>query len=140
MAGSSGCFPRLGREPRRSSACITRFRLIYAGGDASIFQYRPHGKPAVIGTAAASTRTPDPLLRSAYSLMVNAAVTAGLGIAFWIVAARLYEPVVLGRGAALIAVMMELSTICQLNMANAIMRFLPSLDEEPLGRFSAHTR
>ena len=69
----------------------------------------------------------DPLLRSAYSLMVNAAITAGLGIPFWVIAARLYDPVALGRGAALIAVMLELSAICQLNMANAITRFLPSL-------------
>ena len=69
----------------------------------------------------------DPLLRSAYSLALNAVVTAGLGIAFWVVAARLYDPVALGRDAALIAVMLELSTICQLNMANAITRFLPSL-------------
>jgi O-antigen/teichoic acid export membrane protein len=69
----------------------------------------------------------DPLLRSAYSLGVNAAVTAALGLAFWVVAARLYEPVVVGRDAALIAVMLEFSTICQLNMANAITRFLPSL-------------
>ena len=69
----------------------------------------------------------DPLLRSAYSLGVNAAITAALGIAFWVVAARLYEPGAVGRDAALIAVMLELSTICQLNMANAITRFLPSL-------------
>jgi O-antigen/teichoic acid export membrane protein len=69
----------------------------------------------------------DPLMRSAYSLMVNAAITAGLGIPFWIVAARLYEPETLGEGAALIAVMLEFSAICQLNMANAITRFLPSL-------------
>jgi O-antigen/teichoic acid export membrane protein len=73
------------------------------------------------------TRPADPLLRSAYSLVINAAITAGLGIPFWVLAARLYEPVALGRGAALIAVMLELSAICQLNMANAITRFLPSL-------------
>jgi O-antigen/teichoic acid export membrane protein len=83
----------------------------------------------VIGTVPRPrTRNRDPLLRSAYSLAANAAVTAGLGIVFWIVAARLYEPEVVGRDAALIAVMIELSTICQLNMANAIMRFLPSLE------------
>jgi O-antigen/teichoic acid export membrane protein len=75
-----------------------------------------------------SVRTADPLLRSAYSLVANAAVTAGLGVAFWVVAARLYDPVALGRDAALIAVMLELSTICQLNMVNAITRFLPSLE------------
>lgn len=76
---------------------------------------------------ASHVRTPDPLMRSAYSLVINAAITAGLGIPFWVVAARLYEPAALGRGAALIAVMLEFSAICQLNMANAITRFLPSL-------------
>ena len=70
----------------------------------------------------------DPLLRSAYSLAANAAVTAGLGVAFWVVAARRYDPAALGRDSALIAVMLELSAICQLNMANAITRFLPSLE------------
>ena len=70
----------------------------------------------------------DPLLRSAYSLMLNTAVTAFLGVAFWVVAARLYETETVGRDAALIAAMMELSTICQLNLANAVTRFLPSLE------------
>jgi O-antigen/teichoic acid export membrane protein len=73
-------------------------------------------------------RISDPLLRSAYSLVANAAITAGLGIVFWVVAARLYEPDAVGRDAALIAVMLELSAICQLNMVNAIARFLPSLE------------
>jgi O-antigen/teichoic acid export membrane protein len=73
-------------------------------------------------------RNTDPLLRSVYSLVANAAITAGLGIVFWVVAARLYEPGAVGRDAALIAVMLELSAICQLNMVNAITRFLPSLE------------
>ena len=75
-----------------------------------------------------SLRIADPLLRSAYSLVANAAVTAGLGVVFWVVAARLYAPGEVGRDAALIAVMLELSAICQLNMVNAITRFLPSLE------------
>jgi O-antigen/teichoic acid export membrane protein len=70
----------------------------------------------------------DPLLRSAYSLMANSAVTACLGVAYWIVAARLYEPVEVGRDAALIAVLLEVSVICQLNMGNLVTRFLPSLE------------
>ena len=75
-----------------------------------------------------SLRIADPLLRSAYSLVANAAITAGLGVVFWVVAARLYDPGDVGRDAALIAVMLELSAICQLNMVNAITRFLPSLE------------
>jgi O-antigen/teichoic acid export membrane protein len=65
--------------------------------------------------------------------VANAAITAGLGLVFWVVAARLYDPVALGRDAALIAVMLELSTICQLNMVNAITRFLPSLQRGTAG-------
>jgi O-antigen/teichoic acid export membrane protein len=59
--------------------------------------------------------------------MLNAGVTAALGVAFWVVAARMFDADDLGRDAALIAVLIELSTICQLNLTNALTRFLPSL-------------
>jgi O-antigen/teichoic acid export membrane protein len=72
--------------------------------------------------------TADPLFRSVYSLVLNAGVTAGLGVAFWVVAARLYEADEVGRDAALIAGMVELSAISQLNLTNAVTRFLPSLE------------
>ena len=73
-------------------------------------------------------RAKDPLTSSAYSLVANGALTACLGVVFWVAAARLYDPVEVGRDAALIAVMLELSTICQLNTVNAVTRFLPSLE------------
>jgi O-antigen/teichoic acid export membrane protein len=73
-------------------------------------------------------RARDPLLRSAYSLSLNVALTAALGVVFWVVAARLYDADEVGRDAALIAAMVELATICQLNLVNALMRFLPSLE------------
>src|SRR5919109_1059148 len=60
--------------------------------------------------------------------MLNAAATAALGVVFWVVAARLYDTETVGRDAALIAAMMELSAICQLNLVNAVTRFLPSLE------------
>jgi O-antigen/teichoic acid export membrane protein len=70
----------------------------------------------------------DELLRSAYSLMVNVALTTLLGVVFWVAAARLYDPDSVGRDAALIAAMMELSVICQVNLVNGINRFLPALE------------
>ncbi len=79
----------------------------------------------VVNRALAQLR--DPLLRSAYSLMLNTAVTAVLGMAFWIAAARLFPARSVGRDAALIALMMELSTLARLNMENALARFLPTL-------------
>jgi len=67
----------------------------------------------------------DPLLRGAYSLMLNTVATSGLGLIFWIVAARTESSREVGLDSALIVSMMALSSICQLNLANAIPRFLP---------------
>jgi O-antigen/teichoic acid export membrane protein len=77
---------------------------------------------------AGRLRRPDHLLRGAYSLLANTALTSALGIGFWVAAARLYPRAIVGRDTVLISVMIELSTICQLNMANGIIRFLPSFD------------
>jgi O-antigen/teichoic acid export membrane protein len=81
---------------------------------------------------AESAPASNHLLRSAYSLLANTAVTSILGMGFWVAAARLYPTVDVGRDTVLISVMIELSTICQLNMGNGIARFLPDL-----GRHSA---
>jgi O-antigen/teichoic acid export membrane protein len=70
---------------------------------------------------------PRHLLRSAYSLLANTAVTSALGMVFWVAAARLYTTVEVGRDTVLISAMIELSTVCQLNMGNGIARFLPDL-------------
>ncbi|HSS05094.1 MAG TPA: hypothetical protein VLK89_07920 [Solirubrobacterales bacterium] len=67
------------------------------------------------------------LLLGAYSLAANTGVTSLLGMGFWLVAARLYTHAEVGRDAALISVMIELSTLCQLNLNNGIVRFLPDL-------------
>ena len=80
----------------------------------------------VINDAPAS----GPLLRSAYSLIANTAVTAGLGLGFWVAAARLYPTTVVGRDTVLVSVLIELSTLCQLNLGNGIVRFLPGLGRE----------
>ncbi len=87
---------------------------------------------------SAVPRTAEPaqssrhLLRSAYSLLANTAVTSALGMVFWVAAARLYPTAEVGRDTVLISVMIELSTVCQLNMGNGIVRFMPGF-----GRHSA---
>src|SRR5262245_2834199 len=67
----------------------------------------------------------EPLFRNAYGLMVNSVLSSGLGLVFWIVAARLYPTETVGRDSAMVAAMVTLSTICQLNLGNAIPRFMP---------------
>jgi O-antigen/teichoic acid export membrane protein len=88
------------------------------------------GREAALAATPAGTAGrlagPDHLLRAAYSLIANTAITAALGMGFWIAAARLFPRVTVGRDTVLISVMIELSTICQLNMANGIVRFLPN--------------
>lgn len=69
----------------------------------------------------------EPLYKTAYSLMAATVLTSVLGIGFWVVAARLYPPEVVGWDGALIASMMALSTIAQLNLLAAIDRFLPRM-------------
>jgi O-antigen/teichoic acid export membrane protein len=71
------------------------------------------------------------LLRGAYSLVASTAVTCALGLAFWVAAARVYPSATVGRDSVLISVMIELSTVCQLNLGNGIVCFLPGL----AGRF-----
>jgi O-antigen/teichoic acid export membrane protein len=75
--------------------------------------------------ARARAQLSEPLLRSAYSLAANSVLTASLGMAFWILAARIYPSDAVGRASVLIAAMVQLSTIAQLNMANALIRFMP---------------
>lgn len=67
------------------------------------------------------------LLRGAYSLFANTALTSILGMGFWVAAARLYPTVDVGRDTVLISAMLGLSSVCQLNMSNGIVRFLPDL-------------
>lgn len=67
----------------------------------------------------------EPLLRNGYALVLNSGMTAFVGMLFWLVAARSYSSAVVGIGAATLAAMTTLSTIAQLNLANALSRFLP---------------
>jgi O-antigen/teichoic acid export membrane protein len=69
----------------------------------------------------------DPLYRSAITLMANTVVTSALGVVFWVVAARTYPPEVVGQDGALVASMIALSTIAQVNGVSAVWRFLPGM-------------
>jgi O-antigen/teichoic acid export membrane protein len=65
------------------------------------------------------------LFRTAHLLMLNTVLTGALGFAFWILAARLYSPERVGVNSALIAVLMTVSTLCQVNLGSVFVRFLP---------------
>jgi O-antigen/teichoic acid export membrane protein len=66
-----------------------------------------------------------PLYRNAYALMANTAGNSILGLLYWVLAARTFPDAAVGRGNALIALMMLVSTFTQLNWSGALIRFLP---------------
>jgi O-antigen/teichoic acid export membrane protein len=80
---------------------------------------------SAVSRTAASAHTSHQMLRGAYSLLANTAVISVLGMGFWVAAARFYSSVEVGRDTVLISVMIQLSTVCQLNLGNGIVRFLP---------------
>jgi O-antigen/teichoic acid export membrane protein len=80
--------------------------------------------PTVVERLRAVLR--NPLYRSGHALMLNAALTAGVGIGFWLVAARFYPPAVVGRNSAAISAMMFLAGMAQLNLMSALLRFVPT--------------
>jgi O-antigen/teichoic acid export membrane protein len=84
-----------------------------------------HAAPVAERVAGWRASSSDPLYRTAYSLMANTMLTAVLGLVFWLAAARLFSSSVVGRDSALISAMMGISAICQLNLNNALTRFLP---------------
>lgn len=67
----------------------------------------------------------NPLLRNAYALVLNSGTTSALGLLYWILAARLYSPDVVGISAALLTTMTFLAEASRFNLGSALVRFLP---------------
>ena len=65
------------------------------------------------------------MYRDAYALMLNTIVNSGLGLLYWIVAARTSSPEDVGRGNALISLMLLVSVLTQVDFGQALIRFLP---------------
>jgi O-antigen/teichoic acid export membrane protein/Ser/Thr protein kinase RdoA (MazF antagonist) len=66
-----------------------------------------------------------PLFRSGHLLVLNSALTAGMGFVFWLIAARMYPAAVVGSNAAAVSAMMFLAGLAQLNLMSALLRFVP---------------
>jgi O-antigen/teichoic acid export membrane protein len=77
--------------------------------------------------AALRAHLRSPMLRSGYALVANEGVTAGLGLVYWLIAARAYSPTVVGLDTAAISAMMFIAGVAQLNLMSALLRFVPVL-------------
>ncbi len=67
----------------------------------------------------------NPLYRNAYALMFNTVATSGLGVVYWVLAARIYPPETVGLNATLLSAMIFLAGLAQLNLKGVLIRFLP---------------
>lgn len=70
------------------------------------------------------------LYRNAVYLMVTGAITAILGLAFWVIVARLYSVSEVGFGSALLSVAGLLSWVGTLGLGYGIIRYLPNLKDK----------
>jgi len=66
----------------------------------------------------------DPLFSGTYLLILTVAAQAVSGLAFWIIAAQLFDNRTVGRDAALIAAGRMISTLCQFNLFGSLPRWL----------------
>ncbi|AIR97538.1 lipopolysaccharide biosynthesis protein [Streptomyces glaucescens] len=65
------------------------------------------------------------LFRNAYALMLNTAISAVLGLGFWLAAARYYSESAVGQGSAAIAAMKLLAGLTALTLTGTLARFVP---------------
>jgi O-antigen/teichoic acid export membrane protein len=59
------------------------------------------------------------------ALVLSSGLTSGLGLLFWILAARLYDSATVGVNSTVLSAMTLLGTAAQLNLGNALLRFVP---------------
>ncbi|HYO42305.1 MAG TPA: hypothetical protein VES19_03835, partial [Candidatus Limnocylindrales bacterium] len=91
----------------------------------------PAGGRAAVATVARKGRSDllahvrDPLFWHAYVLLINTAITSGLGLLYWLLVARLYPQAEVGRNAAIIASITFVAGAAQLNLRPVLGRFVP---------------
>lgn len=87
------------------------------------------------GPAAAATRwatrlrasPSDPVVRNGYALLLTTLVTSGTGSLYWVVAARLFSPAEVGRGAAALTAMTLIASVAGMNLTGSLAYLLPRL-------------
>ena len=67
----------------------------------------------------------EPLLRNGHFLTMSSAATAVVGLLYWSLAAHRYSTTVVGRSSAVVAAMMLIGGVAQMNLVSALVRFVP---------------
>jgi O-antigen/teichoic acid export membrane protein/aminoglycoside phosphotransferase (APT) family kinase protein len=91
-------------------------------------------RQAVVATAGA-TGIPEqrsaprgrlaPAHRDGLALVLSSGLTSAVGMLYWVVAARLFPPAVVGVNSVALSTMMLLGSVAHLNLTYALLRFVP---------------
>ncbi|OZM84110.1 lipopolysaccharide biosynthesis protein [Pseudonocardia sp. MH-G8] len=69
-----------------------------------------------------------PQHRDGMALVLSSAVSSAIGMLFWVLAARLFDPATVGVNSAALSAVSLLASASHLNLGNAILRFVPVSD------------
>jgi O-antigen/teichoic acid export membrane protein len=83
------------------------------------------GVPAAGLRARVDSHLRIPMFRDGYALVLSGMITAVVGAAYWVVAAHRYSAEDIGLNSAAISAMTLIAGIAQLNLASALIRFVP---------------
>ncbi len=67
----------------------------------------------------------EPLLRNGHFLTMSSVATTVVGLLYWSLAAHRYSTTVVGRSSAVVAAMMLIGGVAQMNLVSALVRFVP---------------
>ncbi|OLS98483.1 hypothetical protein BJF90_09520 [Pseudonocardia sp. CNS-004] len=81
------------------------------------------GPAARLRTALAGWSAPQH--RDGLALVLSSGLTSVIGLLYWVVAARLFPPEIVGVNNTLISTMTLIAVAAQLNLGNALLRFVP---------------
>jgi O-antigen/teichoic acid export membrane protein len=67
----------------------------------------------------------NPVARDGFALVLSSGLTSAVGLLYWVVAARLFAPAVVGVNSVALSTMQLLGGIAHLNLTQALLRFGP---------------
>ena len=67
----------------------------------------------------------DPQNRDGMALVLSSAISSAVGMLYWVVAARMFDPATVGVNTTVVSTLGLLGIIAQLNLGSAMLRFVP---------------
>jgi O-antigen/teichoic acid export membrane protein len=83
------------------------------------------GPSAAARLKALATGWRDPQNRDGMALVLSSAISSAIGLLYWVVAARMFDPTTVGINSTVVSTLSLLGIIAQLNLGSAMLRFLP---------------